>query len=82
MSGLDMYASGEPWGIVPALACKAKYVDKLHAVCVDCGENAYISYKVDNDEDNHHSRVDVGSEGKYIALCESCAHKRQRRKKK
>lgn len=77
VSGLDMYASGEPWGIVPTLACKAKYVDKLHAVCVDCGEEAYLSYKTDNDQDNVTSKVDVGSVGKYIALCQSCVEKRK-----
>ena len=76
MAGLDMYASGEPWGIVPSLACKAKYVDKLHAVCVHCGKDAYISYKVDNDLDNEKSVIDVGSVGKYIALCQQCATKK------
>jgi thymidine kinase len=77
MAGLDLYASGEPFGSIHVLAAKAKYVDKLHAVCVDCGEDAYISYKVTNEEGNKESQVDVGSTGKYIALCENCAHKRE-----
>jgi thymidine kinase len=71
-----MYSSGEAWGIMPYLACKAKYVDKLHAVCVDCGKDAYFSYKVDNKEHNKKSNIDVGSTNKYIALCENCGHKR------
>lgn len=78
-AGLDLYASGEPFGVVPTIACKAKFVDKLHAVCMDCGNNAYISYKIDNHVDNKISNVDVGSEGKYIALCENCKNKRESR---
>lgn len=79
MAGLDMYASGEPFGIVPQLACKAKYVDKLHAVCVDCGQDAYISYKLGSGETNRHSTLDVGGVGQYVALCQNCSHKRQMR---
>jgi thymidine kinase len=77
MAGLDLYASGEPFGIVNDLACISKYVDKLHAVCVDCGSDAYISYKVANEVGNKESQVDVGSTGKYIALCEKCSYKRE-----
>jgi thymidine kinase len=76
MAGLDMYSSGEPFGIVPILACQAKYVHKLHAVCVDCGHDAYISYKIDNTKEKLKSTVDVSSVGKYIALCQSCWQKR------
>jgi len=82
MVGLDMYASGEPWGIVPHLACKAKYVEKLHAVCVDCGKDAYISYKVDNAEHNKKSNIDVGSINKYVAVCENCGQKRINKQKR
>ena len=76
MAGLDLYSSGEPFGVVPILACKAKYVHKLHAVCVDCGGEAYISYKLDNDSGNRESTLDVGSFGKYVALCEKCSRQR------
>ena len=80
MAGLDMYSSGEPFGIVPHLACKAKYVDKLHAVCVDCGHDAYISYKTDGSTGNQKSTVDVGSVGKYMAHCLQCALHREQLK--
>lgn len=80
MAGLDMYSSGEPFGIVPILACKAKYVDKLHAVCVDCGKDAYISYKIDQSIGNKKSTVDVGSVGKYVALCQICSQQRNNKK--
>ncbi len=77
-AGLDLYASGEPFGIVPDIACRAKYVDKLRAVCMDCGGEALYSYKIDNIVDNKISNIDVGSEGKYIAICENCKAKRER----
>lgn len=79
LAGLDLYASGEPFGIVKDLACISKYVDKLHAVCVDCGGDAFISYKVVNEQGNKESQVDVGSTGKYVALCEKCAYKREQK---
>ena len=72
--GLDMYASGKPFGeVVPYFACTAKYVTKLHAICIDCGKEAYASYKIDGSDP---SVIDVGSNGKYIALCENCIEKR------
>lgn len=78
-SGLDMFAAGSPFGeVVPTLACTAKYVTKLHGVCVDCGDLGYISYKLDNSDP---SKIDVGSNGKYICLCETCAKERDLRKK-
>ncbi len=75
-TGLDMYSSGKPFGsVVPELACIAKYVDKLHAVCVKCGETAYISYKIN---DTITSSIDIGSTDKYVALCEKCFAQIQR----
>lgn len=75
MSGLDMYASGEPFNITSQLACKCKYVEKLHAVCMDCKGEAMYSFNILND--NSKSVVDIGSKGKYIALCENCRDKRE-----
>lgn len=78
-TGLDMYASAQPFGdIIPQLACTAKYVTKLHGVCVDCGAEGYTSYKLDNSDP---SKIDVGSTGKYICLCENCAERRDKEKK-
>lgn len=79
VTGLDMYASNKPFGnIIPALACTAKYVTKLHGVCTDCGAEGYTSYKLDNSDP---SKIDVGSTGKYICLCENCAERRDKEKK-
>ena len=78
VTGLDMYASGKPFGnAIQYLACIAKYVDKMHAICNDCGREAYASYKLDNSDP---SIIDVGSNGKYIALCENCYERREKEK--
>ena len=79
-SGLDMAANGEPFGeVIPYIACIAKKVDKLNAICVDCGEEAYISHKISDEESNERQTIDVGSNGKYIALCQNCRNKREKR---
>ena len=65
--------------IIPYIACISKEVDKLHAICVDCGEEAYISHKISDNKSNKHQTIDVGSNGKYIALCENCRDKMEKR---
>ena len=71
-AGLDMYCSGIPFNSVDILACKAKYIDKLHAVCIDCGKDALYSFNINDYESNIKNVINVGSVGKYIALCENC----------
>lgn len=72
-AGLDMYADGEPFGeVIPYVACISKHVDKLHAVCVKCGSDAVYSHKISDCESNEKGIIDVGSNGKYIAVCEHC----------
>ena len=39
-AGLDMDFRGLPFGSMPALLARAEHVDKLHAICVVCGEEA------------------------------------------
>ena len=71
-----MYATSKPFGnLIKEFACTSKFVDKVHAVCVDCGGTAYISYKLSGDDP---SKIDIGSNNKYIALCENCAEKREK----
>jgi thymidine kinase len=69
VSGLDLYATREPFGIMPVLMAKAKYVDKLHAVCIECGGVAHYTKSL---TPHTVSKIDVGSNGKYIAVCENC----------
>ena len=39
-AGLDTDFRGEPFGPIPDLMARAEAVDKLHAICVVCGEEA------------------------------------------
>ena len=40
VAGLDTDFRGEPFGPIPPIMAKAEIVDKLHAICVVCGEAA------------------------------------------
>jgi len=40
VAGLDMDFRGEPFGPMPLLMSKAERVDKLHAICMVCGDEA------------------------------------------
>ena len=39
-AGLDTDFRGVPFGPIPDLLARAEHVDKLHAICVICGEEA------------------------------------------
>ncbi|MDD6818380.1 MAG: thymidine kinase, partial [Prevotellaceae bacterium] len=50
VAGLDMDYKGVPFGPIPALCAIADEVTKVHAICVKCGNLAYLSHRtVDND---------------------------------
>lgn len=40
VAGLDTDFRGEPFGSMPALMCEAEEVEKLHAICMVCGNEA------------------------------------------
>ena len=40
IAGLDTDFRGEPFGSMPVLMAKAEVVDKLHAICMTCGQLA------------------------------------------
>src|ERR1051325_1991908 len=40
VAGLDMDFRGEPFGPMPLILAKAERVDKLHAICMVCGDEA------------------------------------------
>ena len=45
-AGLDMDYLGKPFGPMPALMAVAEYVDKVHAICVRCGDPALHSHRL------------------------------------
>jgi len=48
VAGLDTDFRGEPFGPMPILMSKAEKVDKLHAICVVCGEEASRTQRLVN----------------------------------
>lgn len=71
VAGLDMDFKGVPFGPLPALMAIAEDVTKVHAICVKCGNLAYVSHRIVNDE----HRVLLGQQEEYEPLCRSCYNK-------
>ncbi len=71
VAGLDMDYKGNPFGPMPGLCAIADEVTKVHAICVRCGAQAYISHRlVHNDK-----RVLLGEREEYEPLCRECYQK-------
>lgn len=73
ISGLDMWSTGEPILLMAKIAAIANTVEKHHAVCVDTGRDAYVSYAMIEKE----SDVVVGGSESYIPVCEEAFLKRE-----
>ena len=71
VAGLDMDFQGVPFGPIPALCAIADEVTKVHAICVKCGNLAYVSHRlVQNDK-----LVLLGEKAEYEPLCRECYQK-------
>lgn len=70
-AGLDMDYLGKPFGPMPELLCIAEYVTKVHAICMSCGNLAYISHRTVSET----GQVLVGAVEKYQPLCRGCYNK-------
>ena len=71
VAGLDMDFRGHPFGPMPALCAIADDVTKVHAICVKCGNLAYVSHRMVDDE----RRVLLGETQEYEPLCRDCYQK-------
>lgn len=71
VAGLDTDFRGEPFGPIPELMAKAEVVDKLHAICMVCGEAASRTQRLVNGEPAHYNDpvVIVGASELYEARC-------------
>lgn len=77
VAGLDMDFKGVPFGPMPALCAIADDVTKVHAICVRCGNLAYVSHRtIQNDK-----RVLLGETQEYEPLCRECYQKAMKEKK-
>lgn len=68
VAGLDMDFKGVPFGPIPALMAVADDVYKTHAICVSCGDLAYVSHRLVQSD----KRVLLGETDSYEPLCRRC----------
>ena len=71
VAGLDMDYRGVPFGPIPALMAIADDVYKTHAICVHCGDLAYVSHRLVQSV----KRVLLGETESYEPLCRVCYNK-------
>ncbi|MGN1353534.1 MAG: thymidine kinase [Alloprevotella sp.] len=77
IAGLDMDFQGQPFGPMPALCAVAEDVTKVHAICVKCGDLAYVSHRIVADE----RRVLLGEKDEYEPLCRACYNEAMKNQK-
>lgn len=73
-AGLDMDFRGVPFGPMPELVARAELVNKLHAICVVCGEDASRTQRLINGEPAAYDDpvVMIGADEVYEARCRQC----------
>jgi thymidine kinase len=73
VAGLDTDFRGEPFGPMPVLMACAEVVDKLHAICMVCGEPASRTQRLVNGSPARYDDpiVIVGAAELYEARCRS-----------
>jgi len=71
VGGLDMDFRGEPFGQMPMLLALAEIVDKLHAICMICGEEATRTQRLVDGNPAHYDDpiIIVGASEMYEARC-------------
>jgi thymidine kinase len=71
VAGLDQDFRGEPFGPMPALMSHAEHVDKLHAICMVCGDEASRTQRLVNGKPARYDDpvVIVGASEMYEARC-------------
>jgi len=74
IAGTDMDFRGEPFGPIPLLLAIAERVDKLHAICVVCGELATRNQRLINGHPApaEGPTIQVGGAESYEARCRRC----------
>ena len=73
VAGLDMDYMGNPFGPMPQLLAIAERVDKLSAVCIQCGNTASRSFL--KSKRRIKNEVKLGATESYEARCRSCFNK-------
>lgn len=68
VAGLDMDFRRQPFGPMAQLCAIADSVDKIHAICMECGRLASYSYR----RVSGSAQVMLGEMNEYSPLCRSC----------
>jgi thymidine kinase len=68
MAGLDMDFEGKPFEPMPRLMAIAEFVDKVHAICMKCGDLAAFSFRLSDSK----QKVMLGEKESYEARCRKC----------
>ncbi len=68
VAGLDMDFRRQPFGPMASLCAIADSVDKIHAICMECGRLANYSYRLVQGE----QQVMLGETKEYSPLCRAC----------
>lgn len=74
VAGTDMDFRGEPFGPIPQLLAVAERVDKLHAICVVCGDLATRNQRLIDGRPApaEGPTIQVGGSESYEARCRAC----------
>jgi len=74
LAGTDSDFRGEPFGAMPQLLAIAEVVDKLHAICVICGNPASRNQRLIGGRPARYDSptIMVGGDESYEARCRSC----------
>ena len=74
IAGTDCDFRGEPFGPMPKLLAVAEVVDKLHAICVICGNHASRNQRLIGGKPARYDSptIMVGSAEAYEARCRAC----------
>lgn len=74
VAGTDMDFRGDPFGPIPQLLAVAEVVDKLHAICVKCGDLATRNQRLIRGEPApaESPTIQVGGAESYEARCRAC----------
>ena len=75
-AGLDMDYLGKPFGPIPALMAIADDVQKVHAICVRCGDLAQFSHRLSLSNE----LVELGEKETYEPICRHCFEKIRKEK--
>lgn len=68
VAGLDTDYMGKPFGPIPGLLAIAEDVQKVHAICVRCGDIAHHSHRLSRSD----KLVELGEKDIYEPVCRHC----------